>query len=739
MTYNTINDAVTMPGGAEGALLAGRYRVVRQLGQGGMGSVWLAEDIQLDNKQFAIKMLPSILVSNKRAYRQLKDEALVAMKLVHPNIVTLRAFEENNGNPFLVMDYIDGETLDDYLAEKGKLSEDETIRLLRPIADALDYAHGEGVVHRDVKPANVMIRKDGHPYILDFGISREIQETLTRVTGKLSSGTLLYMSPEQLNGDTPVPAQDVYSFAVMAYECLKGSPPFVRGAIEDQIKNKIPEPPAGRGTLRTHFVAGIMAGLAKKREDRPPTCMAVIECSAASKGTEVLRQAIGCVRVESDSNDDDNRVVSLERVNEDRHAAALKAEQSATSPAWTQIVADPHESAGSSAPGRKESDDSGKIALLVVAIIVVLAGVIWWINARNVSSSGNKPIMTTAKNVVSMGNESITTIAKEDEAVLTVAGEKLMRSEVDADVEALIKAQGDRIPAEQLEYAKQVFRSQIVQGFIAQRALLAKAKDAGYVVTDADRRKRSDEVMKLLAQQPDAPKTIDEYFAKFPLGEKRAREEFDAGIVIDKMLKDEQAKAPTADYKAKAEATIANVISDNRNASGAESRALKKINDLKAQIDQAPEAGRAAKFAELAKANSDCPSSAKGGDLGPFQRGAMVPEFDKVAFSLPEGKVSDPVKTKFGYHLVLVTKRFPAVKAKDGKPAEPEKVQASHILVKVEGARPVPKVEDVIEQLKKDEERKFTREFVFKAIHDANVEALDKDYEQFIPEEAKNR
>jgi len=329
--------------------------------------------------------------------------------------------------------------------------------------------------------------------------------------------------------------------------------------------------------------------------------------------------------------------------------------------------------------------------------------------------------------------------AKADEAVLTVAGEKLMRSQVDADVEALIKAQGDMIPAEQLEYAKQMFRSQIVQGFIAQRALLAMAKAAGYVVTDADRQKRSDEVMKLLAQQPDAPKTIDEYFAKFPLGEKRARAEFDAGIVIDKMLKNEQAKAPTADYKAKAEAMIADVISNNRNATGADSRALKKIKDLKAQIDQAPEAGRAAKFAELAKAYSDCPSSAKGGDLGPFQHGAMVKEFDEVAFALPEGKVSDPVKTQFGYHLVLVTKKFPAVKAKNGQPAEPEKVQASHILVKVEGARPVPKVEDVIEQLKKDEERKFTREFVFKAIRDANVEALDKDFEQFIPEEVKNR
>ena len=213
MTNNTINDAMTIAGNGEGMLLANRYRVVRQLGQGGMGSVWLAEDTQLDGKQFAIKMLPSILVSNKRAYRQLKDEALVAMKLTHPNIVTLRAFEEDNGNPFLVMDYIDGQTLDDYLAESGNggrgtgngsrtptapesagLPEAEVIRILKPIAAALDYAHGEGVVHRDVKPANVMIRKDGHPYILDFGIAREIQETMTRVTGKLSSGTNLHVA-----------------------------------------------------------------------------------------------------------------------------------------------------------------------------------------------------------------------------------------------------------------------------------------------------------------------------------------------------------------------------------------------------------------------------------------------------------------------------------------------------------------------------------------------------------------
>ena len=129
MTDNTINNDMTM-GGASGTLLAGRYRVVRQLGQGGMGSVWLAEDEKLDGFKVAIKMLPSVLVNNKRAYQQVKAEALVSLKLSHPNIVTVRAFEEEGGNPFLVMDYIDGQTLDDYLAEKGKLTEEETIRLL---------------------------------------------------------------------------------------------------------------------------------------------------------------------------------------------------------------------------------------------------------------------------------------------------------------------------------------------------------------------------------------------------------------------------------------------------------------------------------------------------------------------------------------------------------------------------------------------------------------------------------
>ncbi len=281
----TLSGAETAGGGGS-VVLAGRYRVVRRLGEGGMGSVWLAEDLKLDGKRFAIKMLPAVLAGKKGAYRQVKAEAMVAMKLAHPNIATVRAFEEDEGgNPFLVMDYIEGEGLDEILAERGPLGAEETLRLLGPVAAALDYAHSKGVVHRDVKPGNVIVAKDGTPFVLDFGIAREIQETLTRVTGKLSSGTLLYMSPEQLNGARPQATQDVYSFAAMAYECLAGEPPFCRGAIEDQIKNKTPEalPEDVGEALR----AGIMAGLAKGPEGRPGSCAAVLGSKVEGQWSKV--------------------------------------------------------------------------------------------------------------------------------------------------------------------------------------------------------------------------------------------------------------------------------------------------------------------------------------------------------------------------------------------------------------------------------------------------------------------
>ena len=319
-----------------------------------------------------------------------------------------------------------------------------------------------------------------------------------------------------------------------------------------------------------------------------------------------------------------------------------------------------------------------------------------------------------------------------DEVALSVNGAKLMQSKIDSDVAAILKAQGDKIPAAQQEYAKQSFANQIAQSFIFEKVLIAKAKADGFTVTDADRKKREDEFLKAIAKMPDAPKSLEEYFKKFPLGEERARAEFENGILIDKLLKAEQAKSPAKDYSAEAQKMIDGIVAENAKAANAEGDALKKIKDLKAQLDKVSAKDLPAKFAELAKANSACPSSAKGGDLGAFPHGQMVKEFDEVAFKLPVNKVSEPVKTQFGYHLIMTTKKIPEVKAQGDKPAEPEKVQASHILIKAAQKREVPKKDDVVKYLKNNAERQFVQDYIMKQVKSAKIEASEK-FKQFVP------
>ena len=322
--------------------------------------------------------------------------------------------------------------------------------------------------------------------------------------------------------------------------------------------------------------------------------------------------------------------------------------------------------------------------------------------------------------------------ANDDEVALTVNGRALTKAAIAADVEKVLAAQAGRIPTNQIEYARQMFGNQIAQSFIVENVLVDKAKAEGFAVTDEDRKAREAEFLKAVAGRPDAPKSVEEYFEKFPLGAQRAREEFENGILIDKMMKAYQAKQEKKDYAAEAQKQIDEIVARNKKAETAEKDARAKVAGFKAELDKTPAKDVPAKFAELAKANSACPSSAKGGDLGEFTRGQMVKEFDEVAFKLPVGKVSDPVKTQFGHHLILVTKKTPAVEAKDGKPATPEKVQASHILVKAEGVRPVPEKEQVVKSLERQGERQFAQKFVMDEVKKAKIEASEE-YKQLLP------
>jgi hypothetical protein len=325
--------------------------------------------------------------------------------------------------------------------------------------------------------------------------------------------------------------------------------------------------------------------------------------------------------------------------------------------------------------------------------------------------------------------------ANANDAALVVNGKALTKGELEQDVERIINMRKDKIPADQLEYARQMFRNNLAQGFLFENVLVAKAIAAGVTVTDEDMKVREAEFLKSVAGQPDAPKSIEEAAEKSPLGKERTLREFKDGIIIEKYLKSIQATADLGDLAKEAQQRIDEIVTNNALAAEGSGKALEQVNSLKAQIDAvADKTAKAEKFAELAKAHSACPSSEKGGDLGLFTHGQMVPEFDKAAFELAVGEVSAPVKTRFGYHLIMVTDKQPAVEAKDDKPGEPEKVRASHILVKTPEVREVPKLEDVVAMLRKSREREFTMKFIRNAIREAKVEASEE-FKGLLPEE----
>lgn len=244
-------------------LLNDRFRIIKKLGQGGMGTVWLAEDSLLDFRNVAIKVLSPKLTNDKNAILRLKKEAQISLQLSHPNLSAIRAFDIHKTIPYIVMDYVEGQTLSHYLKLKGKLSDFETFEIIEPLAKGIDYAHSKGIIHRDIKPSNIIIESSGNPVLLDFGISDE-----TRIASGYNpeiSGTLLYMSPEQLKGDPPSNMHDIYSLSATAFECIEGHPPFYKGNIVEQIL--LSEPP--KLSCTCWFCYQIQFSLSKNSTLRP--------------------------------------------------------------------------------------------------------------------------------------------------------------------------------------------------------------------------------------------------------------------------------------------------------------------------------------------------------------------------------------------------------------------------------------------------------------------------------------
>ena len=274
--------------------LASQYAVERELGRGGMGAVFLARDVRLD-RHVAIKVLPPHLAAEAELRDLFLREARTAARLSHPHIVAVFRADEVAGHPFFAMPFIEGENLAERVSARGPLPPSDAVRTLREVAWALAYAHAHGVVHRDVKPENIMIeRGSGRSIVTDFGIARvEFGPVFAQDT--LIMGTASYMSPEQIDGQPLDGRSDLYSLGVVGYHVLSGTLPFARDSISAVLDahRRIPAPPLT--AVAPHVPAPIAMVidrcLAKERDARYPTGESLAD--ALEKALRLSEAALG--------------------------------------------------------------------------------------------------------------------------------------------------------------------------------------------------------------------------------------------------------------------------------------------------------------------------------------------------------------------------------------------------------------------------------------------------------------
>ena len=269
----------TMRGVVGGTQLFQRFTIQKVLGRGGMGVVWLARDDRLE-RLVALKLVPETVCFDPSAHEDLKRETRKSLLLTHPNIVRIFDFIEDDRTAAICMEYVDGTTLSYARVQKRSKCFDalELAPWLTSLCDALAYAHESvGLVHRDLKPANMMVNSRSELKITDFGIACSLRDSMSRVSVRTSSGTMNYMSPQQMLGEDPSSSDDIYALGASLYEMLSSKPPFHSGDVASQVREVIaPTITQRRVTLGIagapipkHWEETIAACLAKQRERRP--------------------------------------------------------------------------------------------------------------------------------------------------------------------------------------------------------------------------------------------------------------------------------------------------------------------------------------------------------------------------------------------------------------------------------------------------------------------------------------
>lgn len=286
MADDDLDFGATIRGYSSGQVVFGRYRLEKILGRGGMGVVWLAHDQDLE-RDVALKFLPEVVAGDKQAIKDLKRETRRSLELTHPHIIRIYDFVQDATTAAISMEYVSGDTLASLKVDQpeGHFETADIEKWIQQLCTALAYAHDKAkVVHRDLKPANLMIDAEGDLKIADFGIAANISDSVSRVSQQAgSSGTPVYMSPQQMMGEKPAVTDDVYALGATLYDLLTSRPPFHSGNVMMQVMNKVPASMSDRrvdlevtgATIPPTWESAVQACLTKEAEDRPASVSAV--------------------------------------------------------------------------------------------------------------------------------------------------------------------------------------------------------------------------------------------------------------------------------------------------------------------------------------------------------------------------------------------------------------------------------------------------------------------------------
>lgn len=262
--------------------LFGRYRLVGLIGQGGMGQVYRAHDMEI-GRDVAIKVLPAGLAGERGYVQRFRREAYTVARLNEPHIIPIYDTGEIDGRLYLAMPIIDGIDLQTSLAQRGPMTPELAVKVIEQVAAALDKAHSNGLVHRDVKPSNVLMTPSDFVYLIDFGIARDESETRLTQTGSVL-GTIAYMAPERFSAGHADARADVYSLACVLHECLTGQTPYPGESIEHVMAGHLtkdpPRPSSVNPAVPAAFDSVIAAGMAKDPQQRPQSAS---ELAAAAR------------------------------------------------------------------------------------------------------------------------------------------------------------------------------------------------------------------------------------------------------------------------------------------------------------------------------------------------------------------------------------------------------------------------------------------------------------------------